>query len=77
LGNLVNASEWRAEKEVDKGHEWKTLKRPVTDENNEMIFKLNTMSNEVDGCPMSEVESKARRFILSNATKGRSKATIT
>jgi len=55
----------------------KRWRRPITDENYEMIFKLNTMLNEVDGCPMSEVESKARRFLLPNATKGHLKATIT
>lgn len=46
-------------------------KGPQTDDNDEMIFKLNTMLDEVDGCP----RSRLRRFLLQNIAKGRSKAT--
>lgn len=46
----------------------KRWKRPATDDN-EIIFKLNTMLDEVDGCPRSEIEAKARRFLLQNSVK--------
>ena len=52
-------------------------RRPVTGDNDEMISKLNTMLDEVDGCQISEIECKARRFLLQNITKGRPKATVT
>ena len=76
-GTLLTHQNGEQRKKFIKDFNGKRWRRPATDENYEMISKLNTMLDEIDGCPMSEIESKARRFLLPNAIKGRSKATIT